>query len=114
MHNFANIAGVESSHPLQKNMTFVENSYLTNLINMYRCYFLCSLDLKTFNAVLFFCGQELDKNGHGHITTEVLEGQRFFYTEDRHQQYLKKVPKGYSHLRGTSVSGPIEDREDDQ
>lgn len=64
--------------------------------------------------MLSFGGQELDKNGHGRITTEILEGQRFYYAEDHHQQYLRKVPKGYCHLKGTGVSCPIEDREDEQ
>eukprot|EP00066_Takifugu_rubripes_P001535 XP_003962776.1 PREDICTED: mitochondrial peptide methionine sulfoxide reductase-like [Takifugu rubripes] len=57
--------------------------------------------------------QELDKEGHGRITTEILEGQHFYYAEDHHQQYLKKVPKGYCALRGTGISCPIEDREDE-
>lgn len=64
--------------------------------------------------MLFFCGQELDKKGHGRITTEILEGQHFYYAEDYHQQYLKKVPKGYCQLKGTGVSCPIEDRKDEQ
>ncbi|XP_053702024.1 mitochondrial peptide methionine sulfoxide reductase isoform X2 [Synchiropus splendidus] len=38
--------------------------------------------------------QQLDKKGYGPITTEIREGQQFYYAEDRHQQYLKKVPKG--------------------
>ncbi|KAI9528862.1 hypothetical protein NQZ68_017462 [Dissostichus eleginoides] len=51
--------------------------------------------------------QELDKKGYGPITTEILEGQQFYYAEDHHQQYLKKVPKGYCGLKGTGVSCPI-------
>uniref|UniRef100_G3P4Y1 peptide-methionine (S)-S-oxide reductase n=1 Tax=Gasterosteus aculeatus aculeatus TaxID=481459 RepID=G3P4Y1_GASAC len=51
--------------------------------------------------------QELDKKGYGQITTETREGQRFYYAEDYHQQYLKKVPKGYCGLKGTGVSCPI-------
>uniref|UniRef100_A0A3P9Q4J3 Mitochondrial peptide methionine sulfoxide reductase n=2 Tax=Poecilia reticulata TaxID=8081 RepID=A0A3P9Q4J3_POERE len=51
--------------------------------------------------------KELDKKGCGPITTEILEGQEFFYAEDYHQQYLKKVPKGYCGLKGTGVSCPI-------
>ncbi|XP_037602496.1 mitochondrial peptide methionine sulfoxide reductase isoform X1 [Sebastes umbrosus] len=51
--------------------------------------------------------QELDKKDFGPITTEIREGQTFFYAEDYHQQYLKKVPKGYCGLKGTGVSCPI-------
>ncbi|KAM4542612.1 mitochondrial peptide methionine sulfoxide reductase isoform 2-T2 [Odontesthes bonariensis] len=50
--------------------------------------------------------QELDKKGYGSITTDILEGQQFYYAEDHHQQYLKKVPKGYCGLKGTGVSCP--------
>ncbi|XP_034713917.1 mitochondrial peptide methionine sulfoxide reductase isoform X4 [Etheostoma cragini] len=51
--------------------------------------------------------QELDKKSYGRITTEILEGQPFYYAEDYHQQYLKKVPNGYCGLKGTGVSCPI-------
>ncbi|XP_041809570.1 peptide methionine sulfoxide reductase MsrA 1 isoform X1 [Chelmon rostratus] len=51
--------------------------------------------------------QELVKKSYGSITTEILEGQQFYYAEDYHQQYLKKVPKGYCGLKGTGVSCPI-------
>ncbi|TDG98937.1 hypothetical protein EPR50_G00205650 [Perca flavescens] len=51
--------------------------------------------------------QELDKKGYGRITTEIREGQPFYYAEDYHQQYLKKVPNGYCGLKGTGVSCPI-------
>ncbi|XP_036928181.1 mitochondrial peptide methionine sulfoxide reductase isoform X1 [Acanthopagrus latus] len=51
--------------------------------------------------------QELGKKGLGTITTEILEGQQFYYAEDYHQQYLKKVPRGYCGLKGTGVSCPI-------
>ncbi|KAM6973715.1 peptide methionine sulfoxide reductase MsrA [Aplochiton taeniatus] len=51
--------------------------------------------------------EELSESGHGTITTEILEGQQFFYAEDYHQQYLKKVPKGYCGLKGTHVTCPI-------
>lgn len=48
--------------------------------------------------------QELDKKGLGSITTEIAELKQFYYAEDYHQQYLKKVPKGYCGLKGTGVS----------
>ncbi|XP_029982980.1 peptide methionine sulfoxide reductase MsrA 1 isoform X2 [Sphaeramia orbicularis] len=51
--------------------------------------------------------QELNKKAYGQITTEIVEGQQFYYAEDYHQQYLKKVPKGYCGLKGTGVSCPI-------
>ncbi|KAM3594265.1 uncharacterized protein V6R79_004960 [Siganus canaliculatus] len=51
--------------------------------------------------------QELDKKGFGVITTEIREEQQFYYAEDYHQQYLKKVPKGYCGLKGMGVSCPI-------
>ncbi|KAK9533796.1 hypothetical protein VZT92_008893 [Zoarces viviparus] len=57
--------------------------------------------------------QELDKKGYGSITTEVREGQLFYYAEDDHQQYLKKVPNGYCKLKGTGVSCPIGARKDE-
>ncbi|KAM8833449.1 mitochondrial peptide methionine sulfoxide reductase isoform 3-T3 [Synchiropus picturatus] len=47
--------------------------------------------------------QELDKKGYGAITTEIREGQQFYYAEDRHQQYLKKVPKGSCNPKGTGA-----------
>ncbi|KAI4804655.1 hypothetical protein KUCAC02_026275, partial [Chaenocephalus aceratus] len=34
-------------------------------------------------------------------------GSSFYYAEDHHQQYLKRVPKGYCGLKGTGVSCPI-------
>ncbi|XP_067099625.1 mitochondrial peptide methionine sulfoxide reductase [Osmerus mordax] len=49
----------------------------------------------------------LSEKGHGAITTEILQDQKFYYAEDYHQQYLKKVPKGYCGLKGTGVSCPI-------
>lgn len=49
----------------------------------------------------------MDKNGYGPITTEILQGQQFYYAEDYHQQYLKKVPEGYCGLKGTGVCCPI-------
>ncbi|XP_029972476.1 uncharacterized protein msrab isoform X2 [Salarias fasciatus] len=51
--------------------------------------------------------QELDKNNYGPITTVILEERQFYYAEDYHQQYLKKVPKGYCGLKGTGVSCSI-------
>jgi peptide-methionine (S)-S-oxide reductase len=45
--------------------------------------------------------------GHGAITTEIADGQTFYYAEDYHQQYLDKNPDGYCGLAGTGVSCPV-------
>ena len=50
---------------------------------------------------------ELDRVGHGRITTEILPAPDFFYAEDGHQQYLAKNPGGYCGLGGTGVSCPV-------
>ncbi|XP_061699530.1 mitochondrial peptide methionine sulfoxide reductase isoform X3 [Syngnathoides biaculeatus] len=49
----------------------------------------------------------LEAKGMGAITTEIVELQEFYYAEDYHQQYLKKIPQGYCGLKGTGVSCPI-------
>ncbi|HVA15968.1 MAG TPA: peptide-methionine (S)-S-oxide reductase MsrA [Stellaceae bacterium] len=49
----------------------------------------------------------LTTSGHAAITTEIKEGQPFYYAEDYHQQYLAKNPGGYCGLGGTGVSCPI-------
>ncbi|XP_059837650.1 mitochondrial peptide methionine sulfoxide reductase isoform X3 [Hypanus sabinus] len=51
--------------------------------------------------------EELNKKGYGKITTEIREGQTFYFAEGYHQQYLKKNPGGYCGLRGTGVSCPV-------
>ncbi|XP_072913255.1 mitochondrial peptide methionine sulfoxide reductase isoform X1 [Hemitrygon akajei] len=51
--------------------------------------------------------EELNKKGYGKITTEIREGQTFYFAEEYHQQYLKKNPGGYCGLRGTGVSCPV-------
>lgn len=50
---------------------------------------------------------ELDRAGHGAITTEVAAAGPFFYAEREHQQYLGKNPGGYCGLGGTGVACPI-------
>ncbi|OBS66599.1 hypothetical protein A6R68_04866 [Neotoma lepida] len=45
----------------------------------------------------------LSKHGFGPITTDIREGQEFYYAEDYHQQYLSKNPDGYCGLGGTGV-----------
>jgi len=48
--------------------------------------------------------QRLLAAGHGPITTEILPAPEFFFAEEHHQQYLAKVPHGYSGLGGTGVT----------
>ncbi|XP_054512494.1 mitochondrial peptide methionine sulfoxide reductase isoform X5 [Pan troglodytes] len=48
----------------------------------------------------------LSEHGFGPITTDIREGQTFYYAEDYHQQYLSKNPNGYCGLGGTGVSCP--------
>ena len=45
--------------------------------------------------------------GHGGITTEIVDAPEFYFAEDYHQQYLAKNPMGYCGLGGTGVSCPI-------
>lgn len=49
----------------------------------------------------------LSAEGHGPITTEVLDAPEFYYAEEYHQQYLAKNPDGYCGLGGTGVACPI-------
>lgn len=54
--------------------------------------------------------QVLSAEGHGQITTEVVDGppaHPFYYAEAYHQQYLAKNPGGYCGLGGTGVSCPV-------
>src|ERR1700683_1817802 len=58
--------------------------------------------------------QMLTAAGHGTITTELAQvddagagGNRFYYAEDYHQQYLAKNPNGYCGLGGTRVACPL-------
>lgn len=50
--------------------------------------------------------QALKAQGHGDITTEVIDAPEFYYAEDYHQQYLAKNPNGYCGLGGTKVCYP--------
>ncbi|XP_072808698.1 mitochondrial peptide methionine sulfoxide reductase isoform X1 [Vicugna pacos] len=49
----------------------------------------------------------LSEHGFGPITTDIREGQAFYYAEDYHQQYLSKNPDGYCGLGGTGVACPL-------
>ncbi|MFM9225010.1 MAG: peptide-methionine (S)-S-oxide reductase, partial [Actinomycetota bacterium] len=50
---------------------------------------------------------ELERAGHGAITTEIARLGEYYYAEPYHQQYLGKNPNGYCGLGGTGVSCPI-------
>ena len=50
---------------------------------------------------------ELNRAGHGAITTELADAGPFYYAEPEHQQYLSKHPDGYCGLGGTGVTCPI-------
>jgi peptide-methionine (S)-S-oxide reductase len=45
--------------------------------------------------------------GHGEITTQIADAGEFYFAEDYHQQYLKRVPNGYCGLGGTGVACPV-------
>ncbi|MDF1819468.1 MAG: peptide-methionine (S)-S-oxide reductase MsrA [Immundisolibacteraceae bacterium] len=47
---------------------------------------------------------DLEKAGHGDITTEILPAGEFYYAEEYHQQYLAKNPAGYCGLGGLRVA----------
>jgi peptide-methionine (S)-S-oxide reductase len=49
----------------------------------------------------------LSAAGYGEITTEIADGEPFYYAEPYHQQYLAKNPNGYCGLGGTGVSCPV-------
>ena len=49
----------------------------------------------------------ISAQGHGAITTELLEAPPYYFAEEYHQQYLSKNPDGYCGLQGTGVSCPI-------
>ena len=48
--------------------------------------------------------KELNRAGHGTITTEIQKAGDFYYAEDYHQQYLHKNPKGQCEMFGTGVN----------
>ncbi len=48
--------------------------------------------------------QRLSANGRAPITTEVKVGQKLYYAEEHHQQYLHKNPGGYCGLGGCGVT----------
>jgi peptide-methionine (S)-S-oxide reductase len=50
---------------------------------------------------------KLNEAGYGEISTEIVPASDFYYGEDYHQQYLKKVPHGYCPDHSTGVSCPV-------
>jgi peptide-methionine (S)-S-oxide reductase len=51
--------------------------------------------------------RELQRAGHGRITTEIADAPELYYAEEYHQQYLAKNPDGYCGIGGTGVSCPV-------
>jgi len=51
--------------------------------------------------------EAIKSQGHGNITTEIIEAPEFYFAEDYHQQYLAKNPNGYCGLGGINVSCPL-------
>ena len=49
----------------------------------------------------------LKAKGYPPVTTEIKQGQTFYFAEEYHQQYLHKNPNGYCGLGGTGVTCPI-------
>jgi len=47
--------------------------------------------------------QQLTKDGHSEITTEILSDVVYHLAEEYHQQYLDKNPQGYCGLGGTGT-----------
>ena len=45
----------------------------------------------------------LTAEGYGDITTEITDGDTFYYAEPYHQQYLAKNPRGYCPIHATGV-----------
>lgn len=54
--------------------------------------------------------RELERAGHGRITTEIAPAGDMAFAEEYHQQYLSKNPDGYCGLGGTGVSCPLPPR----
>ncbi len=50
--------------------------------------------------------KQLEAEGYGRITTEIVDAPELYYAEEYHQQYLSKNPGGYCGLGGTGVSCP--------
>jgi len=50
--------------------------------------------------------EQLQCNGFGAITTEIIPTPPFYYAEEEHQQYLAKNPQGYCGLKGLGVCLP--------
>jgi peptide-methionine (S)-S-oxide reductase len=53
-------------------------------------------------------GERLREAGYGAITTEIVgpPAPEFYFAEDYHQQYLRKVPHGYCPNHSTGVTLP--------
>lgn len=62
---------------------------------------------RTAESVRSTYNEALEGAGFGPITTEVAPAGPFYYAEERHQQYLCKVPNGYCGIAGTGVTCPL-------
>ena len=85
-------------HLLERVHVFQEHAAETDAV--YPAGHSCVEEIRVYHA-------ELDRAGHGRITTEIAEAGPFFYAEGYHQQYLAANPNGYCGLGGTGVSCPI-------
>lgn len=47
---------------------------------------------------------EIERAGHGQISTEIAPAPCFYYAENYHQQYLAKNPLGYCGLGGLGIA----------
>ena len=52
-------------------------------------------------------GNRLAVQGHGAITTQIVDAAPFWPAHEAHQQYLHKNPEGYCGLKGTGVEASI-------
>ncbi|EPY86004.1 hypothetical protein CB1_000336006 [Camelus ferus] len=77
-------------------------------ILMYTC-----IHMRVSGILMYTCihMHVLSEHGFGPITTDIREGQAFYYAEDYHQQYLSKNPDGYCGLGGTGVACPLAPRQ---
>ena len=71
----------------------------------YRSMIICNSDLQMQLALETrdIYQQQLSKDGHATISTEIVSAQDYYLAEEYHQQYLVKNPDGYCSLKGTGT-----------